>query len=151
MEQAGKHKRIRLMKLARAARKGNSCWKYQCHLEICLSFPIEAIVAIKFVGRKLPTVSWWSVRSWALYVQIHANLAQQGNKSLWKADANHLSSFQSISGSKAMHWKLQRVKCMDKHMERQFGRKSRALEKKSKKGFNCSKRMSILAVWREWS
>ena len=57
MEQAGKHKIIRLMKLARAARKGNSCWKYQCHLEICLSFPIEAIVAIKFVGRKLPTVS----------------------------------------------------------------------------------------------
>ena len=56
--------------------------------------------------RKQPTVSWWSSRSW----------------SLRNAQANYL--FQSISGSKVMLWNFESVKCLDKHVEQDDGRKS---------------------------
>ena len=56
------HKRIRLMKLAAEGKE----WNDSCSLVL----PMEAIA-----GRKLPTISWWSVRAWVLYVQIHVKMA----------------------------------------------------------------------------
>ena len=46
----------------------NYCWKNWGHPGICQSLHMKVIA-----GRKLPTVSWWSAKSWVVYVQIHEN------------------------------------------------------------------------------
>ena len=50
-------------------------------------------------------------------------MALQEKKCLQNAQTNHL--FQSISCSKAMLWNFHCIKCLDKHVEQDDGRKSR--------------------------
>ena len=78
-----------------------------------------------------------------MHLDIHVKLAQQEKKSLQKAQAIHL--FQSISCSRAMHWTkwtLQSVKCLDKLVGQDDGRKSRAQKQNSKKGFEKNEHAS---------
>ena len=69
-------------------------------------------------------------------VQIYVKIAEQEKKSLQDAQANHL--FQGISGSKAILWNFQCVKCMDKHtwnkmIEQKAGLRGRIPRKDSKR------------------
>ena len=56
-------------------------------------------------------------------------------------------TFQSISGSKAMDWNFQSVKCFDKLTEQYDGRKSGVKKQNSKNG---SKNVSMPVAWREF-
>ena len=60
--------------LAKRVQEGNNCcWKSQdgdILSMICWYLPMEEIAS-----RKLPTVGWWTVRSWVLHVQIHMKMA----------------------------------------------------------------------------
>ena len=101
------------------------------HLEIRRYFLTEPIAR-----RKLPTVGWWSVRSWVLNVHIHVKLAQQEKKSLWKAQANHFSYY---LGFKAMLWNFQGIECMKQYDGRIAGvKKQNSRERFEKNEHSCS-------------
>ena len=57
-----------------------------------------------------------------------------------------ITFFQSILGSKAMHWNFQSVKCMDKLVEHNDGKKEGSKSRIPGMGL---KRMSMPAEWRK--
>ena len=89
--------------------------------------------------RKLSKISWWSVRSdsYKLGITREKELAKRSTKSLfWKY----------LGFQRAMYWNFQivNVKCMDKHVEQNDGRKSWVKKQNSNKEQSVQKEWACL-------